>query len=388
MVLAALLFIFRESSADKFCGVSLEVAENTCWQPCSSDSDCCALAQRCFEADSCGSSDLTGTNHNFCGISWCDAAYKCGTPCPDIEGCPDGESCFADIPCDRDTPKSPPPLPNPPTSSPYQFCGSSLSAAKDNCWQPCPRGDSDCCRGLGCFDTSSDDEPGEKCSNSDYSGSNHYFCGKSWCDAAYSCQDACSGGTDDECPNGQYCYADVPCLEGQSPPPNVDAPANIFSKYCGTSEENAAENCWQPCRENDDCCFGQTCFEGVTSCPYPDNIGADHFFCGGDFCDSSYSCSEPCPTGFDAECPDLQRCIARTPCNANLRSTTASTFEFGLPRSALLVRQFRPGEIEVQAQGQTNEAPAGGNSSIGLVFGICLIILVALGAMWTRYRRS
>ena len=143
------------------------------------------------------------------------------------------------------------------------------------------RGKSDCCLGLGCFDTSTDAQSGV-CTNYDYSGSNHFFCGSSWCNAVYSCQTACQGGTDGECPNGQFCYADVPCSGGQSPPrpPNVNPPLSIFSKYCGTSAGEAAQDCWQPCRDDDDCCFGQTCYSGVTSCSYPDNIGADHFFCG------------------------------------------------------------------------------------------------------------
>lgn len=41
-----------------------------CWQPCSADSDCCASAQRCYETESsCGSSDLSGTDHYFCGAT-------------------------------------------------------------------------------------------------------------------------------------------------------------------------------------------------------------------------------------------------------------------------------------------------------------------------------
>ena len=100
--------------------------------------------------------------------------------------------------------------------------------------------------------------------------------------AAYSCQAACPGGSSDECPGDSYCYADVPCTAGATPPPidNISGGTTTFDKYCGTSPENAAENCWQPCRDNADCCAGQTC-HGATSCPvYANNVGADHFFCG------------------------------------------------------------------------------------------------------------
>ena len=61
-------FLLIVVNADKFCGVDLEDAETTCWQPCTSDGDCCALSMKCFETgSSCGSSDLSGSNHFFCG---------------------------------------------------------------------------------------------------------------------------------------------------------------------------------------------------------------------------------------------------------------------------------------------------------------------------------
>ena len=69
------LFIFfvvhhRPTKGDKFCGSDLEDAQNTCWQPCSTNDDCCASSLLCFETgSSCGSSDLTGTNHYFCGVT-------------------------------------------------------------------------------------------------------------------------------------------------------------------------------------------------------------------------------------------------------------------------------------------------------------------------------
>eukprot|EP00579_Thalassiosira_antarctica_P012310 CAMPEP_0201921690 /NCGR_PEP_ID=MMETSP0903-20130614/9949_1 /ASSEMBLY_ACC=CAM_ASM_000552 /TAXON_ID=420261 /ORGANISM="Thalassiosira antarctica, Strain CCMP982" /LENGTH=401 /DNA_ID=CAMNT_0048458695 /DNA_START=35 /DNA_END=1240 /DNA_ORIENTATION=- len=388
--LAALLFIFlahHRVSGDKFCGVDLSDAQNTCWQPCNSDSDCCASSQQCFEASSCKSYDLSGVNHNFCGVSWCDAAYNCGnTPCPKTTECPDGQSCYADIPCNTVSSDAPP-LPAPPTASPYQFCGNSMSAAKSNCWQPCPRGRSDCCLGLGCFDTSTDAQSGVCGTNSDYSGSNHFFCGSSWCNAAYSCQTACPGGMDKECSSGQFCYADVPCSGGQSPPlpPDVVPPSSIFSKYCGTSAENAAQDCWQPCRDDDDCCFGQTCYSGVTSCSYPDNIGADHFFCGSDFCEAVNTCQQSCPTGFDAQCPGGQRCFANTPCNANIRSTTARTLDYGLPRNAMnLIRQYRPDTGQGQTNAQTAASGPMNSFPVGLLFVLCLISLLALNFVWSR----
>lgn len=228
-------------------------------------------------------------------ISWCDAAYNCGnTPCPEQTECPPGQSCYADVPCDSQNPgASAPPLPKPPTAAPYQFCGNTIAEAKADCWQPCPRGQVDCCFGLQCFDTSADASSGGTCPVSVLSGSAHYFCGSSWCAAAYSCSSRCPGGQSSECPEGQFCYADVPCssVSSSNPleyvqPPEIDSPPSIYSKYCGESAEDAAQQCWQPCRDNDDCCAGQTCFSEVTTCAYADNIGADHFFCGSGKCNS------------------------------------------------------------------------------------------------------
>lgn len=40
------------------------------------------------------------------------------------------------------------------------------------------------------------------------------YCGDSYSDAL-SCENACPGGIDGECPDGQTCYAEVPCEEGE-----------------------------------------------------------------------------------------------------------------------------------------------------------------------------
>jgi hypothetical protein len=340
-------------NSDKFCGISLEDAQNQCWQPCTTDEDCqaCAVDYSCYETgSSCGSNNKEGTNHYYCGVSWCDAAYKCTIPCPNggwnsLAECPDGESCFADTPCDSNAaPVEVPILRPPPTSAPTQFCGSSLADAQTQCWQPCPRGSSDCCFGLECFDTT---QNGATCSSSDYSGTNHFFCGTSWCNAAFSCGTPCPGGNSAECPGGEYCYADVPCNSNGASymPPQ---PVSPLSKYCGTSFADAAEQCWQPCRDDSDCCFDQTCFSDVTSCPYPENQGNDHYFCGVDFCGASFECSKPCRSGFDAECDTGQRCFANTPCNTNVRSMDITRMNYGLPRSALqLLRSYRPEGVVV-----------------------------------------
>ena len=192
--LLLLLILLPSASPDKFCGTSQSDAESTCWQPCGSSTDCCSLSQNCYEtSSSCGSSVYSGSNHNYCGVSWCDAAYNCGTPCGEDEACPDGLYCFANVPCDVDGRTDPPPLPSNDPVANYNYCATTLEEAKSTCWQPCPRGDDDCCLGLKCFDTSTSSSSsgsssdGSSCGVSDYTGTNHFYCGASWCDAAYTC---------------------------------------------------------------------------------------------------------------------------------------------------------------------------------------------------------
>jgi hypothetical protein len=126
-----------------------------------------------------------GSNHNYCGISWCDAAYTCFTPCENDTSCPDGLACWANTPCDAGR-EDAPNLPTDPDGVNAKFCGATLDEAKETCWQPCPYGH-ECCLGLSCFDTSvsSDTSSLGECSVADYSGANRFYCGKSWCDAAY-----------------------------------------------------------------------------------------------------------------------------------------------------------------------------------------------------------
>lgn len=141
-----------------------------------------------------------------------------------------------------------------------------------------------------------------------------------------------------------------------------------------------------------DCCFGQTCHANVTSCSYPDNIGADHYFCGSDFCEASYDCNQPCPTGFDAQCPNGTRCIPHSPCNANIIGATTRSLDFGLPRSMnFLMKTYTPEEIGQQQTASAEPEPAGSKNSllVGLLFGICLACVVVVNVsccLFKKYR--
>lgn len=174
------------------------------------------------------------TSKMYCGNAYADAA-KCSSPCPGGQPteCPGDQSCFADVECKSAVSES---------SNPFEkttkFCGYSMTNAKSECWQPCPKGDADCCLGLKCFDTSTDTGSGGTCTDSDYRGSEHKYCGTSWCDAAYACRAACPGGTDQECPGSQLCFSDVPCGGSKSPPSLFDGNMNNEATTTGVRVTN------------------------------------------------------------------------------------------------------------------------------------------------------
>lgn len=148
-------------------------------------------------------------------------------------------------------------------------------------------------------------------------------------------------------------------------------PGPEFAKYCGPTADEAEQNCWQPCRNAGDCCFEQGCFEAAVTCSVSDYIGSDHFFCGSDYCDASFNCRAPCPSGFDAECGEGYRCFANTPCNARILEETSSNLFYGLPRNSLeLLRYYRPEE----AQGP-NKSGASLTTSMGLIWSLCMACL-------------
>lgn len=64
-------------------------------------------------------------------------------------------------------------------------------------------------------DTKTSSSSSSSSSNAQDSGDRtlHYFCGTDWHDASEKCAVPCPSGTTDECPEGERCFADTPCLE-------------------------------------------------------------------------------------------------------------------------------------------------------------------------------
>lgn len=126
------------------------------------------------------------------------------------------------------------------------------------------------------------------------------FCGTSMEDAELSCATghaiACQSGNDAQCPGGMECFDTTTCNTRDS-------------FYCGTSWMNAAETCGTPCSggSSDECGEGEFCF-AHTGCE------SNLFFCGETFEDASESCSAGTPTSCSSksseQCPDGSYCFA------------------------------------------------------------------------------
>ncbi|KAL3790789.1 hypothetical protein ACHAWO_012923, partial [Cyclotella atomus] len=236
--------------------------------------------------------DTTYPEQFYCGVSWLDASDRCQTPCPngDSSVCGTEESCFAFTSCQQKE---------------SFFCGESFEHASSTCSTPCS-GLSvfECPQGQGCFqyttckgvnETAADSEGDEE----DGPGTES-FCGTSLEDAELSCATghaiACHSGNHEQCPGGMECFDTTTCNTRDS-------------FYCGTSWKNAAEVCGTPCSggSSDECGEGEFCF-AHTGCE------SSLFFCGESYDAASESCSAgtptPCSSKSSDECADGQYCFA------------------------------------------------------------------------------
>ena len=155
----------------------------------------------------------------FCGEEYADAA-ACGIACPSggTEGeCPVGQSCFADVVCSKAPAPRPAPKPEPVEEpveeskmeeskpEPAEEQEASKPAAEESeAEESKPAEESE-------VEESESTEESETEEESKESDPSTMYCGTAFSDAS-KCSTPCpSGGTDEECPSGESCYADVEC---------------------------------------------------------------------------------------------------------------------------------------------------------------------------------
>eukprot|EP00122_Pirum_gemmata_P007797 Pgem_evm1s7171 len=127
-------------------------------------------------------------------------------------------------------------------------------------------------------------------------------CGTSWGEANGSCSATpCPSGTNEECGNGETCYADLAVCD--TTPPETGG----NTKRCGMNWGEANGSCSAtPCPSGTDeeCSNGESCFADLAVCDTTSpETGGNTKRCGMNWGEANGSCSAtPCPNGTDEEC--------------------------------------------------------------------------------------
>ena len=298
--------------------------------PCETNDDC-DLGE-CYGYTAC-----TRKETFYCGVSFEDATTTCGQPCPsgDDNDCEKGEECFKHTSCaDANVDfNSSEPTPSPilalgitvddddteggaPLLS--YFCGTDFEDASTTCSIPCPtKSDSQCPLGQQCFahTTCAGTEP------------DTYYCGKDLEDAT-SCNLKCESGSSRDCPKNHSCYGYVSCsdvdveftTDDEGTELNVtfatdddtEGGAPLLSYFCGTDFEDASTTCSIPCPTKSDsqCPLGQQCFAHTTCA----GTEPDTYYCGKDLEDAT-SCNLKCESGSSRDCPKNHSCYGYVSCS-------------------------------------------------------------------------
>eukprot|EP00804_Cyclotella_cryptica_P013107 CCRYP_002378-RB/>CCRYP_002378-RB protein AED:0.04 eAED:0.04 QI:1304/1/1/1/1/0.9/10/693/1105 len=328
-----------------FCGVTLENANSLCAIPCSDGTAvACDHGQLCFYGTECDArvrpdyyitdspvpppspapiSRDDRINFSFCGVDWAEA-NTCSTKwCGKDESCPEGKSCFADTECNvLDQPPMKPT--KTPTWSPVTyddevnnfFCGETYLDACAKCSYEtyCRTGkhsecgpNSFCWPGVTCNvkDMEPEITPRPTIDSAEPTKSplpyddptNFRFCGFNWTDASSSCTNGrmprwCPSGSENECPQGQQCFADTTChISTVVFPPSLQ-PTGSPTNYTSPAPT-------------------------LPAAAYDDPIFTS--FCGPTYLEASAACSIDtyCPSGVHADCPENQYCWSGTTCNVH-----------------------------------------------------------------------
>ena len=241
------------------------------------------------------------SDHYFCGVSLDDAINKCATHCPTgmAAQCPHGELCFFDVyACNVKNMITPTlwPTYTPPTGSPFS------GPTKIPTEMPIPPPEP--------LDYPSDDL------------TDHWFCGGSLAGANMECKQHCP--TAMECPMGQICFFGTICdarTHTPTPPPtrrptkpptefptlNPTVSASPTDKPTETMPPSNEPTEQIPTRSPT-----QSPTKRPTYAPMPSLMSS--FFCGSSWDDAINNCKKRCPSSDDSECPFDEHCYSLTPC--------------------------------------------------------------------------
>eukprot|EP00578_Thalassiosira_sp_NH16_P020860 CAMPEP_0181083974 /NCGR_PEP_ID=MMETSP1071-20121207/4450_1 /TAXON_ID=35127 /ORGANISM="Thalassiosira sp., Strain NH16" /LENGTH=1372 /DNA_ID=CAMNT_0023165681 /DNA_START=213 /DNA_END=4331 /DNA_ORIENTATION=- len=249
------------------------------------------------------------SNHFFCGLDWnsvsndCDGAQHCPTGIDD-ECELFGAVCFAGTTCDAAKGHGEMfkflGLPYEDTRNTL-FCASSWAEAGSNCSVEYWCRDGMCDNGMSCFGASDcniqdlvkAELEAEKEANGDTDDNvtdnepimavddpkRSNFCGMTWGDASYQCQDWCPEGV--ECPEPQTCFADTSCYYDKDIAPSASPttyPPSVSPTITYDKAENMSfcGNCWSDAQEctierhcpngDTDCLPSETCYNYIPGC--------------------------------------------------------------------------------------------------------------------------
>ncbi len=255
----------RDDPNKRFCGKTFAHMHESCPKKCPSGADDdCPGDMKCFGGSDCvyegigvAAAAPLDPSSMYCGTKFEDAG-KCGTPCPKGDGseCPSGESCYADVVCGKAQSVAAKPMPRPVESEPAEETEPDVSEpVQDADPEPAPSKEPVTERPLKTAEEAEDSAPAEDSATDEEpkeSDPSMMYCGTEFSDAS-KCSTACpSGGTDNECPSGESCYADVVCgkefsvVEKAEPEEEESAPevppskAEVFMDIIGGEAQSSS----------------------------------------------------------------------------------------------------------------------------------------------------
>eukprot|EP00571_Detonula_confervacea_P011735 CAMPEP_0172297150 /NCGR_PEP_ID=MMETSP1058-20130122/274_1 /TAXON_ID=83371 /ORGANISM="Detonula confervacea, Strain CCMP 353" /LENGTH=1215 /DNA_ID=CAMNT_0013006265 /DNA_START=285 /DNA_END=3931 /DNA_ORIENTATION=+ len=242
-------------SENWWCGTSWTKMLETCSKRCETDEDCKENAwddsPKCFRTtggpDNCSAPGVPvrqalPPGSRWCGGTWNDMLETCSAQCESDEDCGSGKTCWgAPDTCEWIG------VPVKEKSDAASlWCGKSYDDAMTSCQKACPgETNEECPTGTSCFSGSSCTEEGETIEREGYR------CGKSWEDASEECGMECQSGAD--CESDEKCFAEVVC--------ESELLAEMTSgMFCGVTWEGTSKNCNKRCEEDEDCPGQQWCY--------------------------------------------------------------------------------------------------------------------------------